>query len=222
MPPALELPAVADARQQCRGGGLAHAGQPHEPLRPRVLPRHQANVAVVLGNALVQVPHFAEEVADDRVGPARQVLQRGSGLAAHGGGLQRQHDAELAEQAADAVERGGALLDVALAGAVNAQLALLGLALGRHEAHGRTLQRLADRRGVGSVVLAARAAHAVRGDELWRDAPHRVAQRREQPRPVVRARAGFHADGARRQSGDQLVQPGAPALKAAQVALNSA
>ena len=46
------------------------------------------------------------------------------------------------------------MFDEALAGAVHAQLRLLGLRLDRHEAHVRALQSFADRRSVGRVVLA--------------------------------------------------------------------
>ena len=44
-------------------------------------------------------------------------------LAPHGGRFQRQHNPELREQAADAVDRGRALLNEALAGTVHRQLA---------------------------------------------------------------------------------------------------
>lgn len=101
------------------------------------------------------------------------------------------------------------MLDEGLAGAVHHQLALLVQAFHRDEAHVGALHRLADRGGVGSVVLAALARHAVRRDKLRGHQPHGVAVRLEQPRPVVRTRTGLHADGARRQCDDQLQQPGA-------------
>ena len=46
-----------------------------------VIARHLRDVAVVLRDALVQPRDFAEQVADDRVGPAGQVFQRHGGLA---------------------------------------------------------------------------------------------------------------------------------------------
>lgn len=44
------------------------------------------------------------------------------------------------------------------------------------------------------------------GDELRGDEPHGVARGLEQPRPVVGARAGLHANDARRQAGDELME----------------
>lgn len=53
------------------------------------------------------------------------------------------------------------------------------------------------------VVLASLARHAVRGDELGGDQFDGVAMLAEQAGPVVGAGAGFHADQARRELGDQ-------------------
>ena len=66
-------------------------------LSPRVLAGHLRHVPVVRVDAFVEPRHFAEHVANDGVGPSRQILQTGGGLAAHGVGLQGQHDAELAQ-----------------------------------------------------------------------------------------------------------------------------
>jgi len=79
------------------------------------------------------------------------------------------------------------------------------------------LHSLADRRGVGSVVLAALAAHAVGGDELGGHQLDAVAVGGEQPGPVVRAGAGFDADGAGRQGGHHFAQLGARDLGLAQL-----
>ena len=73
---------------------------------------------VVLLHPLVQVMNLAEQVADDGVGVAGQILQVGRRLAAHDLGLLRQHDAEFRQQAADAVDGGGTGLDIPLAGAM--------------------------------------------------------------------------------------------------------
>ena len=64
----------------------------------------------------------------------------------------------------------------------------------------------ADGGGIGRIVLAALAAHAVGGDELGGHQFDGVAVLPEQPCPVVRAGAGFHADQARRQLRDQRQQ----------------
>ena len=150
--------------------------------------RNAVDVPVVLRNALVQARHFAEQVADDGVGPARQILQLAHRLAPHGGGLERQHDAELRQQAADAVEGGGALLHEPLAGAVHQQLRLLLDALGRNEAHVGAADGFTDRGRIGRVVLAGLARQPIGNDELGGHEPHRVAEAGKQARPVVRAR----------------------------------
>src|SRR5687768_13499489 len=87
---------------------------------------------------------FAEQVPDDSVGPARQVFEQASGLAAHRVGLQWQHVAELCKKSADAVDAGGARLHQPMARPVHHELTLLLLALDRHEAHVRALHRLAQ------------------------------------------------------------------------------
>ena len=59
------------------------------------------------------------------------------------------------------------------------------------------------RGGIGRVVLAAFAAHAVGRDELGGDEFDGVAVLPEESCPVVGAGAGFHADQAGRELGDQ-------------------
>lgn len=76
----------------------------------------------------------------------------------------------------------------------------------RHEAHVGSGDGFADGSGIRRVVLAALAAHAVRGDELGGDQPDGVAVLPEQPRPVVGAGTRFHADQGRRQLRDQRRQ----------------
>jgi hypothetical protein len=102
------LPIIATS---AGGRGGTHAAQPHElpgPSSSRAMARMCWSYCAMRSSSRV---HFAEQVADHEVGVAGQVLQApAQASAAHGGGLQRQHDAELAEQAADAVERGRALL----------------------------------------------------------------------------------------------------------------
>ena len=103
----------------------------------------------------------------------------------------------------------GALFLEALAQPVQAQHALLLAGLDRHEAHARPRRRLADRRRVVGVVLAALAFHAVRRDEVRRNQPRIQPQRAQLARPVVRARAGLHrhqaARGQLRAPGEELL-----------------
>ena len=206
--PAVELARVAHHRNDRRGGGLAHAHQLHQLLRGRALLGHRVNMRVVLLDALVQVADLAEQVADHEVGVAGQLFQLVARLAAHDFGLERQHDAQLAERATDAVDAGGACANESLARAVHHQSRLLLLGLDGHEAHVGPLHRFADCRRVCRVVLASLAAHAVGRDELGCHQAHGVAVGLELARPVVRTRARLDADGARRQRRHQCVELG--------------
>ena len=94
----------------------------------------------------------------------------------------------------------------ALAGAVHHELALLFDGFDGHEAHVWAGDGFADGGGVGGVVLAAFAREAVGGNELGGHQAHAVAVLGKFTRPVVRARARFHADQARRQAGDEFEQ----------------
>src|SRR5258708_29534125 len=72
-----------------------------------------------------------------------------------------------------------------------------------HEAHGRPCYRLADRLGIGRVVLVALdvSLHVGR-----RHQPHRMPNRAEITGPVVRCRARFHADKAGLELTEQFQQ----------------
>jgi len=207
--PAFEVAPVANHGDHGRGDGLADAAQAHELLgRVVVTARHLPDVGVVLGDAFVQAGDLTEQVTDDEVGVAGQVFEVTAGFAPHGGGLERQHDAELREQTTNAVERCGSCFDEPLAGAVHHQALLLLDALDGDEQHVRANHGFADRGGVGGVVLGAPPRQPIGCDELGRHQPHGVTVRREQPRPVVRAGARFHPHDAGRQRGDQFRQLG--------------
>ena len=83
---------------------------------------------------------------------------------------------------------------------------LLVFFLDRNEAHVGAPHGFADRCRVRGIVLAALARHAVGRNKLGGHQAHGVAVLTKQPRPVVRTRAGFHADYARRQLRDQRQQ----------------
>jgi len=112
-------------------------------------------------------------------------------------------EAVLGQQPPDLVRLRGARLDEALAGAVQGQHRLLPGVLDRHEAHVGTPHGLANRLGVRRVVLVR--LH-VRLHELRGHQPDRVPQLAELLGPVMRAAAGFHADQARRQVGEERQQ----------------
>ena len=107
--PAAELSGIAHHRNNRGGRDLAHAHQLHQLLRGIAVPRHGADVHVALLDALAQVSHLAEQVTDAQVGKAGQVLQPVARFAPNHFGLERQQGAELTQQAADAVDAGGAL-----------------------------------------------------------------------------------------------------------------
>ena len=96
-----------------------------------------------------------------------------------------------------------------IARAMQHQPALL---LGRfdlYETQGRPPRRLADRLGVGRIVLVALdvGLHVLR-----RHQPHPVAKFREFTRPIMSRGAGFHADKASRQRLEELQHLAAPQL----------
>ena len=86
----------------------------------RAVASHRADVCVVLLEALIEMGDFAEQMgrsrwrsrADPRGDCVPRIDRRS---------LERQHDAELAHQAADAVDGRSARLDEPLAGAVHEQ-----------------------------------------------------------------------------------------------------
>lgn len=93
---------------------------------------------------------------------------------------------------------------------MHGQQRLLPGGLHRHEAHVGPTRGLTDGGRIVGVVLALPAAHAIGRDKLGRDESRSVAEGNEPPGPVVRTRAGFHGDDARRHSGQHLEQLIAP------------
>jgi hypothetical protein len=122
----------------------------------------------------------------------QQLLQTAAAL--------RRHHAELGKHRAQGVGRHGALAHQQLARPVQRQHRLLLGALRRHKAHARALHRLTDRLGIAAIGLVA--LH-VRLDVGGRHQPHLVAKPLQQPRPVMRAAAGLHADHRRRQCSEE-------------------
>jgi len=169
---------VADHRQHRRAGGLAHAVQLHQLEGSRVLAGNDPDVPVVLRDAFVQAVQLAQRVADRRVGAAGKLFELSDGLPSNRCGLQRQHEAELGSSDFTGTKR-------MFCRCTASQIA-----------------------AASAASFLPRAAHAVWRHELRRHQPHRVGMRLQQPRPVVRAAAGFHSHRARRQRGDQM-QPGA-------------
>jgi hypothetical protein len=167
---------------------------------------------VAPGDVLVELAPLLGRALDDQAGQrvhlVAGVLQRVAQHAAQRLRALCVGQAELGQQAADAVDAGRALSLQALAQAVHAQHALLLDGLHGHEAHARARGGLADRCGVVRVVLAGRALAAVGLDELRVQQARRQTQRSQAARPVVRAGADLHGHDASRG------QPRAPGNKA--------
>ena len=127
-----------------------------------------------------------------------------SGLA-QDGGLLREYQPKLGQQAADAVDASRALGLEAFAQTVNAQHALLLDALDGHEMHLRARGGFADGARIIGVVFATLALqplgrHQVRGDDAS------IQPQGDEPtRPMVCAGACFHGDEA---AGRPLRAPG--------------
>ena len=68
----------------------------------------------------IQMGEFAQGITHHVVATTGQVFPVFVGFAAHGGDFEAQHDAQLGQQATDAVDEGGALFHVALANVLGA------------------------------------------------------------------------------------------------------
>jgi hypothetical protein len=112
---------------------------------------------------------------------------------------------------ADRVDELGALANQPLALARQHQSRLLVRRFRRHEAHLRPACRLAQRRRIGRIVLAAR--HIGLG-ELWRDQPHRVSEPTQFTGPMMRRPARLHRHHRRRQPLEEGQRLGARQLAA--------
>ncbi len=113
------------------------------------------------------------------------------------------NEPKLGRIAADPVDQLGALADQPIAHPHQHEGRLLLWGLNRHEAHGRPAHRLADRLGIGGIVLATLDIWL---GQLRRDQLHLVPQRLQQ----ARATAGFESNHSGRklaEEGDQILAP---------------
>ena len=215
LPTVLEVVTAAQAGDQGAGRRRADAGELHELPAALVLfgglgdgfvvPQEDFLRGVLL-DAFIKAVGVNQQVTDAAVGPARQCFEVGADFPTQAFDFLRQNNAEFADQATQAVVERGAFFDETLPGTVQAEDGLLVDILDRDETHVRPGDRFANGGGIGRVVLAALAAHPVRGDELGGHQFDGVAEAAELPGPVVGAGAGFHADQAGWQLGDHVEQ----------------
>ena len=153
---------------------------------------------------------MSQQISQSALCPSGQRIQVLRRLAPNRSGLQGQHDAELGEQSAQAVNGGRAFLDETLAHAVHGQHRLLLDGLDRNEAHLRPARCFANGRGIMSIVLPALTAHSIRRDELGGHDARPVTQRSYTPRQVMRSGARLHSHHARRHRREDVEQLLAP------------
>jgi len=144
-----------------------------------------------------------EQITDAPIGETGNIFKMRANTPSQAGDLLWQDDAELGDETTQTVVGRGAFFDKTLPRAVQAEDDLLVFFLDRDEAHMRSGNGFADGGRIRCVVLAALATHAVRGDELRGHQFDGVAVLTELSGPVVGARAGFDADQAWRQLGNQ-------------------
>jgi hypothetical protein len=156
------------------------------PLAHLVLPSLLGQPGVELLDPAFRVAQLVNQTLKNAPGQGGnprilQVGQHGGQLRDRAGALRR-HDAEFGQVGAQRVDQLGLLADQGLAHPVDRQGALLLLGLDRHEPQARPLHRLADRLGVGPVVLLALDVGL---DVLRRHQAHRVAEPGDLPCPEV-------------------------------------
>ena len=128
------------------------------------------------------------------------------------------HQAELHENAANAVAQRGALFLPPLAHAMARKTRLLFDGLHRHEPHPRIGQSAQDRLGIVTVVFHG-AALAVRLDQFGRHDPGLQAEKCHLSGPVMAGTARFHADHA---AARQSAQPPGKAIATQLASLDDA
>ncbi len=121
-------------------------------------------------------------------------------------GEEPHHDAELAQQTAQKIDRSGALRLVELTNAMQPLDALLLGRLDRHASDRFTAFGFEQASGIGAVGLvpAHVRPHVMRGQQL-----DGMAEPDETPGPIVRRPAGFHDDAQRRTVVERTRERGA-------------
>ncbi len=118
-------------------------------------------------------------------------------------------NAELRQMRADRIDHSGLLPDEQMPGPMQHQAGLLVGRFHRNEAHVRPLHRLANRLGIGGVILLA---FNIGFDIGRRHQANRMAERLQLARPVMRRCAGFDPDKTGRQLLKERQHPRPPQL----------
>ena len=229
-PPAAEGGGVGHRRRQGAGGHRPDPRDRRQPLAGRAgaMPRQQ--LPADHGQPGRELLELLDERRQD---PTRQRGHPILGLVPDGGDQLHdmaralgRDDAELGQMAPQRVDQPcratrpgslrertigaadrGPLTHQQITGAMDGQRRLLLLRLDRHKAHRRAGHRLADRRGIGRIVLVALEIGL---DVLRRHQPHLVPERTDLTRPVVRRGTSLDPDQASGQTGKEAQDLAAP------------
>jgi len=182
-------------------------GNGHQPPHDQVRFGAPNNLGVEPGDLLIQGPQGGDQHAQDGAGALRQELAGSFDPLDQPGHMRHalgNHPAVFGEMAAQRIDALSSLAHQKITRAENHGAGLLLLALHRHEPHAGALGCLADRLGVGRIVLVSLDEWL---DVGWRNQPDNVAELGELAPPIMRASAGFHRDQARRVGREKSEQP---------------
>src|SRR5215210_3810820 len=171
----------------------------HQPTRDWVLRRMPGGLAVEHSDALVQRSELLDQYGQD---PPSRLGQIGGGVLEGRdelGGMDRPFSsdhAKLGQVTTERIDGLGALANQQVPRAEHDGCGLLVRALEGYKAHGGALSGLADRLGIGHVVLLSldERLHVRRRDQL-----HRVAELGDLAAPIMSAATRLHGHRAGRQ-----------------------
>ena len=169
-----EVMSGTQARKQGTGRRRSDAAQLHESPTARILARDFADCAIVFDQPVLDVVGMLKQIADSPPGLARQSIQMRHDFPSQTVGALWQYHAEFGEQPTRPVVDRGPFRDETLPCPMQAERRLLVFVPQQDETYARTCHRLADRRRIRRVILAALARHPVRRHKLWRDNWHRL------------------------------------------------
>jgi hypothetical protein len=175
------------------------------------MPQHQLQFDVAdLGGQVVELTRQSKERGPDDLGQSEGVIitKAHAKFSNFPGALSR-NNAELGEVCPDRIQEHRALSHQQVARSMQYENTLLLLGLHRHEAHVGSGDGLADRLGVGGVVLLP---FHIRLHLSWRDQPDFVTKRCDLTRPVMRCGTSLHTDQARLQLAEKAEHCTSPQL----------